>query len=142
MIAQTYTTLSINSVTPSVTCVSALACVARLIAQKLLQCTVIGQPQAEVMRSLLSAISLRGRCRGICVKAFTSQVLSWLNLCLTLFSGKTPPLITGCCTPLIGRWKRGFGFQGWWPPIHVEPRLLASMELHYNHPESVQKLSF
>lgn len=126
-----------DQVTPSITCISVLACLAHLIDQKLPQCTVICQRLAEVTRSLLSDIFLRCSHRGFVWR----RLLPRLNSCLTLFSGKTSPLITGCCTPLIGRWKRGFGFQGWWPPIHVEPSLLASVEMHYNNHVSVQKLS-
>lgn len=64
MIDQDLIRLYINQVTPSVTCMSVLACLGRLIDQKLPQCTVTGQPLAEVTRSLLSAIFLRGSHRG------------------------------------------------------------------------------
>lgn len=122
-----------------VTCISALVCLA--VSIDYTQCTVIGRPLAEVRAALISALFLRHRLSGDLCEGFYFPGPFQLNLCWTLFSGKSPPPITGWCTPLIGRWKRSFGFQGWCLHIHVEPSLLASMEMHYNHPESVQKLS-
>lgn len=133
--------LSINTLSPSVTCVSVPACSARLITPKAASVHRYRSTFGRGHKVIIIHYLLEGQSQGICVKAFTYHLLSRLNLCLTLFSGKTPPLITGCCTPLIGRWKRGFGFQGWWPPIHVEPSRLASMEMHYNHPVRVCRSS-
>ena len=134
-------TFCINSVTLSVPCTSVPACLARLIDQKLPQCTWTCRPLSEVRGALLSAIFLRGGHRGFVCRRLLPG-FSPAQFVLNPFQWqKTPPLITDCCTPLIGRWKRGFGFQGWWPPIHVEPGLLAPMEMHYKHPDIEQRFS-
>lgn len=94
--------------------------------QKLRRCPMIGQLSTEVTRS---SATFLGGVRGDLCEGVDFPGSLQLNLCLTLFSGKSPPLITGCCTPLIGRWKRGFGFQGWWPAIHVARSSSASADM-------------
>lgn len=93
-----------------------------------------GQPLAEV-RGYYNLLSSWEAVSGDLSQVVYFPGSFQLNLQLTLFIGQTPSPITGCFTLLIGRWKRGFGFQAWWPQSHAEPRCLASMKMHFKHPK-------
>lgn len=69
-----------------------------LIDSRLPEGTGIGQPLAEVLRSSLSVLVLRGSHRGICVKAFASEGFLQAQFVLNPFQQQASQLITGCCT--------------------------------------------